>query len=737
MSDLPLEQPTPLDLELHGSAGRFRVGAGESRSLLVSYFLTNVGLALESGTNSKLLDHLAPVREIFRVDELDFNELMQRDIDDARVTSELIPYLLDKNNAQLVKLFPPIVVMILPVAPGSKSPQTLYPPVETFLEPVGGFDREVTRIGTAGSEILRLEQFIQAGMRNDHDRVRLRLNTHGTRLVIVDGQHRAMALLAIYRNMMDQWSDEKRAPYKDFYEEWSPALIGQFNLEDVQLPIMLCFVPELQEGTEVDFDLIRAARRVFLTLNKTARKVSDSRNRLLDDADLMAVFLRSTLARIKARQSTSGEEVMIWEVELDQATDRTRVQSQVALTGVNHIYYVIEHLMLNSNDVNGIKARSGKYGLRTSLAECLPRLNGRDLLGDDAANSIRRDSFSSSDAEILGAEFQKSYGAYVVRMFDEFGPYVVHNSSVFGIESEVRENNEKLIYSLLFGGQGAWRVFQDHIRAISRRDEEPEIKTIREKLSIVEQSTLGKIKQIIDGRTARFVSNALGEIPDSEALKREVSDLYQNYFTTVAMQAAILGTFFEAVETSRRVQGNVVDVDSEFTNYLQMINRFFLPTSKSGLEMLLKVFAGEVSPTGEDPWRIIATERTFRKVVFPGEMQPDQWPKIRYLLLELWKPKNQEMQKHISSLVVLCRKQIFIGLFERLKNQLASSLNLPVDELAEADVHQTAKEAAKSLGAVVEALAGPWGFDPGEAEEWALVPPEANVTSDSDPEEAG
>lgn len=153
--------------------------------------------------------------------------------------------------------------------------------------------------------------------------------------------------------------------------------------------------------------------------------------------------------------------------------------------------------------------------------------------------------------------------------------------------------------------------------------------------------------------------------------------------------------------------------------------------------MLLKVFAGEVSPTGEDPWRIIATERTFRKVVFPGEMQPDQWPKIRYLLLELWKPKNQEMQKHISSLVVLCRKQIFIGLFERLKNQLASSLNLPVDELAEADVHQTAKEAAKSLGAVVEALAGPWGFDPGEAEEWALVPPEANVTSDSDPEEAG
>ena len=55
---------------------------------------------------------------------------------------------------------------------------------------------------------------------------------------------------------------------------------------------MLCTVPDLDENYQGDFDLKRAARSIFLTLNKTARKVSDSRNKLLDDNDMIAFFMR-------------------------------------------------------------------------------------------------------------------------------------------------------------------------------------------------------------------------------------------------------------------------------------------------------------------------------------------------------------------------------------------------------------------------------------------------------------
>jgi len=99
----------------------------------------------------------------------------------------------------LVKLFPPIVVVVLPVKEGENKPNNLYPQIEVE-ELVGTNDDEpkyILRSGAVGQEVFQFEQPIVEGKRLKHDLVRLRLNTHKTRLVIVDGQHRAMALLAL------------------------------------------------------------------------------------------------------------------------------------------------------------------------------------------------------------------------------------------------------------------------------------------------------------------------------------------------------------------------------------------------------------------------------------------------------------------------------------------------------------------------------------------------------------
>jgi hypothetical protein len=720
MSELPLEQPTPLDVELQGSAGRFRVGSGAGKSLRVNYFLTNVGLALASGTNSKLLDELAPVREVFRVEDLNFDELMQRDIDDARVTADLVPYLLANQNEGLVKLFPPIIVMVLPVPPGSSRPDPLYPVVAEVVDQTGPHDRYTLRIGDVGSEILELEQFMVAGKLHDHDRVRLRLNTHGTRLVIVDGQHRAMALLAIYRNMLDQWSDAKRAPYKDYYAEWTPEIIGQFDLEEVQLPVMLCFVPELHVDCPHDFNLIRAARQVFLTLNKTARKVSDSRNRLLDDADLMAVFLRSALGKIKSREQPTTSQMRIWNVELDQASDRTRVQSPAALTGVNHIYYVIEHLMLSSDDIHGVRARSGRYASRTSLIDCLPRLNGRNLLGDEAAAAIRRDNFSSDEAELLTASFDERYGAYLIKMFDSFGPYAYHNVSVAEVEQELTERSDTRVHTLLFSGQGAWRVFKEHIRALSRRPDKAAVEEIRRKLEIVDNNAQKAVSAIDQKRSIAFIKEALGDLNGAESLLPHLSVLYQNFFTTVAMQAAIIGTFFGELEKAQRTPKVTIETSDEFEVYLSDINRFFRPANKGSLIRFLRVMVGEVSPTSDDDWRVLPAERLFRRVVFTGEMQPDQWPKIRYLLLEIWGPTSDLMASLVYDEVVRCRQQIVASVFERLRSQLASSKNVGVEELDDEDLGELANTTAGLLGSLIENLDSQWEYSQEEAVDWAL-----------------
>jgi hypothetical protein len=203
------------------------------------------------------------VREIFDFQSLDFDEIMQRDIDDARVSDELVPYLLDEQSMDMIKLFPPIVIVVMPIREARTQPDKFYPQVTAEMLPAQG-DREypvlITRSGEVGSEVFQFEQPIDDGRPVTNDLVRLKLNTHRTRLIIVDGQHRAMALLAIYRNLKDQWSDERRAPFKEYYAAWTKSYIDRFNLNEINLPVLLCTIPELDTAYAGDFDMKKAAR---------------------------------------------------------------------------------------------------------------------------------------------------------------------------------------------------------------------------------------------------------------------------------------------------------------------------------------------------------------------------------------------------------------------------------------------------------------------------------------------
>ena len=108
---IPDSRSSALDLSIKGSMGVFSVASGaDRRSTPVRYLQTFVTLAREGDQNERLMKNLAPVREVFGVDDLDFDQIMQRDVDDARVSTGLIPYLLDQAKTGLVKLFPACVL---------------------------------------------------------------------------------------------------------------------------------------------------------------------------------------------------------------------------------------------------------------------------------------------------------------------------------------------------------------------------------------------------------------------------------------------------------------------------------------------------------------------------------------------------------------------------------------------------------------------------------------------------
>lgn len=726
--NLRLRRETALDLTLEGSVGSFKVGSGGARSLEVKYLLTHVGLNFSAASNDKLLSALEPVREVFDFKSLDFDEIMQRDIDDARVSAELIPYLLDEDSHDMIKLFPPIVIVVMPIKLGRVQPERLFPKVtRSSPPPVDENDHQRLLItsGPTGNEVFEFEQPLIDGQPVMHDLVRLRLNTQRSKLVIVDGQHRAMALLALYRNLKDKWTDERRLPFREYYSVWTKNFIESFNLEEINLPVLLCVVPELDESYAGDFDMKKAARSIFLTLNKTARQVSDSRNKLLDDNDLISVFMRRTLSQVKNKDERSPHAFRIVNVELDQDGSRQKIQTPVAITGVPHVYYMIEHMMLDpGGTVKGVKPRSGTFYNRTRLDDLLDRLDGRNLLGAAVSESIRRYSFTGDAASILGVEFDKWFGSLILAMFEGFEPYERHNRAVIEISEYLERENDRQLKPILLEGQGIGRVFEAHRNNLHQwldngyfKTDVPEIEAIAGRLDATADRITATVSRLQAERARRYFS----DLDDKSLIQDAASEidpritdfvnrLFSDVICTVAFQTAMICGFLGLFEKmSTRVNkgefGNQEPADRQvlFEEYIGQLNRFFIPVKSSDLRALIRVFRGEVSDSGE-LWPVRPSPRTFREVVFRSEMQPDQWPKYRYLLLELWKPGDMPMMSVVREERDVCRGEVFSALHDHYETAFCLRTGKLKDEMTPDDRVSVFEEAFGHFGGLLHNL---------------------------------
>lgn len=727
--DIRITRSSALDLELKGSVGQFRIAGNQPQdgaSLEVMYLSTHIGFDSADASNEFMLRTLQPFRELFDYKELKFEEIMQRDIDDARVSTELIPYLLDAKAQGSIKFFPPIVAVVLPIAAGAKKPALRYPAVtDEVLPKHEKSETEIRRIrsGAVGEEAFQFEFPIADGVEHRHDLARLRLNRNRVRLVIIDGQHRAMALLALYRNLRGDWSQEQGAGFQTYYSAWTKERIGKFDLTELQLPIVVCAFPGLDDKYVGEMDVIQAARKMFLTLNKNARKVSNSRNILLDDRDLISCFLRDALGEIKAREDESAGAMRIWNVELDQRRDRVKIESQVACTGVSHVHYIIEHLMFDENNVKGVSARSGKFYKRSYVeSSLLRRLDGENLLGAEAARGLRRDAFSADNAKTLSKHFSERYGRYLRAYFDEFKPLAAHNRASLWLREQAKAHSNSLIRTILFDGQNVGRSFEEYLEAIVREEQgvidaggvlPPGTKEVLNQLRMTKQQVEEIGNAFVRKRAEFFFENFLEKTklkpPGPEGaelgvvLKEVLKHLYANVFLSIAFQAAAICGFFLVVEKAEKQVaddgGLAIDRASVWEGYIECLNRFFSPNSPTSLRSLVTALFHDVEGDRPFEWTAVKSSRTFDKVVARNEMKPDDWPKYRYLMLELWESKRAEVEATRLAERAVCRVQVARALHDRY-------LDLACEEHHKADKDLSTTERQKVFDLTFEAFDG-------------------------------
>lgn len=466
---------TQWDYTVTGTVGTFWSLSGE-----IEYLQTNARLATAANSNEeKLTRQLYPVREILNFDDLDFDQLLQRDLDDHRVATQLIPYLFREVN-QGLSFFPPVVAALLPFQ--NSQPKDGFPEeknTEIFNEQGAHWQ------GVESENVYRFARLVtKTGDTAPYPLGRMSWNEGGGRLVILDGQHRAMAMLAISRTITGSWKGQGEK-YKYFYEDRVWAEINRLskklhqskedwldeNITKFEFPVcVLRFKPSSSIVDQHD-----SARNLFVDVNKNARKPSESRIILLSDNDLLNIFTRDTLNEIK--ESKSNFPIAAIEYDHPAKGDKKelpRPSRWSAILNIEMLRDVVMRLVFGPSKCldNMSKGFSGKlawsemnYFMRQTLEleNWLPRQHITDDMKFDRDN-ITREHFPKDKKDVFVQKYKETWGDSIIYVLENFLPFKAHGLALQKLLQGWRtyEVHASLAKEALESGQGMYWTLKDH-----------------------------------------------------------------------------------------------------------------------------------------------------------------------------------------------------------------------------------------------------------------------------------
>ena len=451
---------------IFGTYGEFTIGS-ENNRVRAQFLLTKMKPGSEGSWENSLASQMVPWREIFNIEELTFDELMQRDLDDSRVAHDLIPYLLGESGA-FARFFPPILAVLVPNKPERSGISPYYPTPKSNSETLISFGN--------------LFDFEKAEIEGEVSPLGLiKYNRQKTAFIIVDGQHRAMALLALHRQINDSWAGNRFATY------YNHLSLTENQVRNIELPICIVFFPDLHEGNqeykERGIDLKTICREIFLVVNKTAKRVSQSRELLLDDEDFAARMMRETLSKLKGRGEETASLARIYSFAFgDSISEAQNRKAEVVAGQLEYSSAVALHKM-HAAVAFGVPAAF-------NIEQPQDITDGRRVLNSERPASI-----------LIGTSLQKwstlsrRSGKYhppnevqeavkylagitdevILLLFDQFRPFAVHNHEMRALRTRLQDPElrgdpiQTKCYSLLFEGSGVRTVFEEHINRLKDR----------------------------------------------------------------------------------------------------------------------------------------------------------------------------------------------------------------------------------------------------------------------------
>lgn len=533
-----------------GTYGEFNTPAGH-----VSYLMTKAKLGRDTSNASNLTQYLAPVREVLEIEEMDFNQLLQRDLDDYRVATELVDYLL-KPRFGGPAFYTPILVALLPF--DGSNPVDYYPEIvgDKKFKDSDGINWQQTQYSDA-FRILKLATDETATVLSPIKLGRLELNTSRMKLVVIDGQHRAMALLAIRRTLDQDWPNSRGSRYRFFYENHIKKLLqsSEVDLNSIEFPVCIAWFPGLSQETTPHINPHKAARKLFVDVNQNARTPSKSRLILLSDTELIPIFIRGILNRL--RQPNSPFPLHAIEYDYPKEQGEGAPVRPLAIASIMMLNNALEMALLAPDkyiqkvDLK-ITGRSSKSEQNKRLRTELELKNWLPKEVDDQGltetitfeqDKIENDYFPRSQVEPLTQHFLDGWGDIILQILSNFMPFKCHLEALNSIENNwtVTADHGSLAKDAMFKGLGIyWTLKTDYEQwleknQMARENNEP----VHEKTETGKawDVILEKEKEFIEERTKRYFARKRDV---EEELIRSSENIYATLRTQAFLSGAIL-----------------------------------------------------------------------------------------------------------------------------------------------------------------------------------------------------
>ncbi|WP_245536949.1 DNA sulfur modification protein DndB [Thermomonospora curvata] len=555
---------------VQGTWGSFTTPAGK-----VDYIMTKARLGEDSeDPERQLTKSLAPVREVMEVSDMDFNQLLQRDLDDHRVAVKLIPYLL-KAQQTGPAFFPPIVAVLLPFR--NRRPSS-FPKLG---EPIVVEDDEARWLQERAGDSFQVQRLLRSDNQLHPASVgKLWWNSTQARLVVLDGQHRAMALIAIERTMTNGWQSSSGARFRSFYEHQVKQVLLEakqegIDLNKVEIPVTVCWFPELTGEDAKPHD---AARKLFVDVNNEARQPSQSRIILLSDAELSNVLTRRLLNEL--RGETDGSYIPLYAVEYDNPdANSTRPARWSVMTNIHLLKSAVDTCIFGPRDYLKDVTKKSKGRTKPGDRDRFMReqLNIPDLFPSEFEDGgftyhpdrIGNTEFPLGKVDRISDRFAETWGRAILTLLSKTAPYAAHSRALRKLNESwhIDDTAMTLAHDALFNGVGVFWTLKDSYDHYEER---------KSRGHSVTKSDVIRAWEALDRRESEFEAYRAQEYLDNDKSIKQSNSAY-SVFNTHACQLGLVMTLGSLWELRKSQLGwvNIYDLPAFAEDMTKGINAYF------------------------------------------------------------------------------------------------------------------------------------------------------------------